>query len=155
MTAVLSALSLTQGCSASQMSFYSCPPKCAHIQPCSGIVPHHRVMASICLAIRVHLRNILSVAALLAPEHKTGDPSQPQPSPYLLPRLCRPSKENAQALSKVLADSDPASLQEWDLEKGLPGPLTQSPDPLLRLGRLPSISESGSRKLLPQNAVKA
>ena len=41
------------------------------------------------------------------------DPSQPQPSPYLLPRLCRPSKENAQALSKVLADSDPASLQEW------------------------------------------
>ena len=65
--------------------------------------------------------------------------------PYSLPRFCRPSKENAQALSKVLADSDPAS-PEWDIEKGLAGPLTQSPDPLLRLGRLPSISESGSRK---------
>ena len=45
-----------------------------------------------------------------------------------------------------MGDSAPASPQEWDIEKGSPGLLTLSPDPLLRLGRLPSISESGSRK---------
>ena len=68
------------------------------------------------------------------------------PSPDSLPCACRPSKENAQALSRVLGDSAPASPQGWDIEKGSPGLLNPSPDPLLRLGRLPSISESGSRK---------
>ena len=60
---------------------------------------------------------------------------------------CRPSRDGAPQLNGGLSASSSAAPQKaWDIEQGPLDLMMPSADPLLKLGRLPSISETGNSK---------